>query len=451
MKEREMSRKVLSLVLVLAVAIGAFSAVSAQDDMGMESMIGPCPEGEATVTVAVGAVGAELETVQGQADRYMEMCSNITVELLEVPDSATERLGLYQQFWEAESSDLDVYQVDVIWAGIIAEHMIDFNEYASEEYIGEFFPNMIDGQTIDGRLVALPWFTDAAGLYYRTDLLEKYGLEVPETWADLEAAAQTIQEGEREETGNQDFFGYVWQGNAYEGLTCDAHEWLISATGNTFITPEGEVTVNDPAFVEFLETAADWVGGISPEAVTTYQEEESRAVWQAGNAAFMRNWPYAWGLGNEEDSPIAGNFEYVPLPVGESGQTGACLGGWQLGVTQYSDNVDAAAHVAKFLASPDEQLERAIGPFGANPTIPALYEDERLLEANPLFERMGPILETAVARPSGVTAERYNEASTIFFSNIHDVLTGQTDAQTAVEDIELDLEDLLAEMGMDGM
>ncbi len=435
-------KRPMSFVLVLALLLTAFisvSTVGAQDTF-------VCPEGEADIVVAAGAVGVEFELVQEQAARYMELCPNVVVTALETPDLATDRLGLYQQFWEAQSADVDLYQVDVIWAGIIAEHMLDMKEYLTQEQIDQYFPAMIAGQTIEDRLVAIPWFTDAAGLYYRTDLLEKYDLAVPATWDELTAAAQTIQDGERAE-GNTEFWGYVWQGNAYEGLTCDAHEWLVSETGETFISPDGVVNVNNPEFVAALERAAGWVGSISPDAVTTYGEEESRGVWQAGNAAFMRNWPYAYGLGNADDSAVAGLFDYAPLPSGAA-RAAACLGGWQLAVSKYSDNPDAAASVAIFMTSPEEQKLRALSPQGANPTIPALYEDPELEAANPLFARMGPILATAVARPSGVTAERYNDASTIFFSNVHSVLTGSTDAQTAVEDMELDLQDLLEEMAV---
>jgi trehalose/maltose transport system substrate-binding protein len=428
--------------MVLALLLAAFSgvAVRAQD------MMMACPEGEAEIVIAAGAVGVEFELVQEQADRYMAMCPNITVRLLETPDLATDRLGLYQQFWEAQTSDVDIYQTDVIWAGIIAEHVVDLNEYAPAGYFDQFFPAMVAGQNIEGRQVAIPWFTDAAGLYYRTDLLEKYGVEVPTTWDELTAAAQIIQDGERAE-GNSEFFGYVWQGNSYEGLTCDAHEWLVSETGETFISPMGEINVNNPAFVAALERAAGWVGSISPTGVTTYGEEDSRAVWQAGNAAFMRNWPYAYGLGNSEGSAVAGLFDYAPLPAGAV-TSAACLGGWQLAVSAYSDAPAAAASVALFMASYDEQKLRALSPQGANPTIPALYDDPELIDANPLFARMGPILATAYPRPSGITAARYNDASVIFFSNIHGVLTGATDAQTAVEDMELDLQDLLEDMGM---
>jgi trehalose/maltose transport system substrate-binding protein len=436
-----MFRKGFGLLFVLALVLGAFGVATAQDDL----LPLPCPEGDVSLTVAGGAVGAEYELVLEQLQGYTDLCPNVTFDLLEMPDSATDRLNFYQQIWEAQSPEVDVFQTDVIWAGIIAPNVVDLLEYLPEGYLDQFFPNMVAGQNIEGRQVAIPWFTDAAGLYYRTDLLEKYDVEVPTTWAELEAAAQTIQDGEQAE-GNADFYGYVWQGNAYEGLTCDAHEWLVSETGNTFITPEGEINVNNPEFVAALERAAAWVGGISPEAVTTYQEEESRAVWQAGNAAFMRNWPYAYNLGNAEDSVIADSFGYAPLPSGEAGAA-ACLGGWQLAVSAYSDNIEASVSVAAYLGGDTVQLARALSPQGNNPTIPALYETPEL-SADPLFSSMGPILETAFARPSGITAERYNEASTIFFSYVHEVLTGANDAQTAVEDMEADLEDLVSELEM---
>jgi len=430
-------RKFFSLAVVLALIVGSFAVGYADAHMA-------CPEGEAEIVIAAGAVGVEFEVVTEQANRYMEMCPNISITLLETPDLTTDRLGLYQQFWEAQSPEVDIYQTDVIWAGIIAPHVVDMNEFVDEEYVAQFFPAMVEGQTIDGRLVAIPWFTDAAGLYYRTDLLEKYDVAVPTTWDELTEAAAIIQEGERAE-GNEEFFGFVWQGNSYEGLTCDAHEWLVADTGQTFITPEGEVNVNNEAFIAALERAAGWVGTISPEAVVTFGEEESRAVWQAGNAAFMRNWPYAYGLGNAEGSAVAGLFDYAPLPAGAV-TSAACLGGWQIAVSAYSENPAAAASVAAFMASYDEQLIRALSPQGTNPTIPALYEDPALIEANPLFSRMGPILATAVARPSGFTAERYNTASQIFFTGVHSVLTGEVDAQTAVEDMEIDLQDLVDEI-----
>jgi trehalose/maltose transport system substrate-binding protein len=446
-----MRRKTLILLVVAAfTALFVASLVSAQDateeataEAGGEAAAMTCPEGGGTVTVAAGAVGQELELAQDAAARYMEMCPDVNVEVLETPDLATDRLGLYLQFLQAQSADVDVYQIDVIWPGILAEHMVDLTPYVSEEVLASHFPAIVENNTVDGSLVAIPWFTDAGLLYYRTDLLEKYSLEAPTTWDELEAAATTIQDGERAE-GNADFWGYVWQGNAYEGLTCDALEWQVSHGGGMIVSPEGEIQVNNEGFITALDRAAGWVGTISPDGVTSYAEEDARGVFQAGNAAFMRNWPYAYALGNAEDSVIAGNFDVSPLPTTEDNPNAATLGGWQLSVSRYSDNVDAAASVALFLASADEQKTRAIeGSY--NPTIMSLYEDEDVLATVPFFGSLYDVFTSAVARPSTVTAEQYNDVSVLYFTAVHSVLTGENDTQTAVEDLELDLQDLLGD------
>jgi trehalose/maltose transport system substrate-binding protein len=165
-------------------------------------------------------------------------------------------------------------------------------------------------------------------------------------------------------------------------------------------------------------------------------------VWQAGNAAFMRNWPYAYSLGNADDSPIAGLFDVSPLPAGASGAGAATLGGWQLAVSKYSDHPAEAADLALFLASYEEQKVRAIeGSF--NPTIMSLYEDADVLEATPFFGSLYDVFINAVARPSTATAPQYAQTSEIFYEGVHSVLTGDNDAMTAFEEMEADLQDLL--------
>jgi trehalose/maltose transport system substrate-binding protein len=398
-------------------------------------------DAEVTLNIIAGSVGQEGEIVAAQVDRYMAACPNITVNITARPDSATDTLGQYLQFFEAQSGDIDVYQFDVIWPGVLSEHLVDLGEYLDEDVVASHFAAIVNNNTVEGRLVGLPWFTDAGLLYYRTDLLEKYGYTAaPATWDELEEMAATIQDGERGE-GNAEFWGYVWQGNAYEGLTCDALEWQESSLGGVIITPEGVVDVNNDAAIEAFDRAAGWVGSISPEGVVSYMEEEARGTWQAGNAAFMRNWPYAYSLGNADDSPIAGLFDVAPLPGAEAGESAATLGGWQLGVSKYSENVDAAVALAAFLASEDEQKTRAIeGSY--NPTIGSLYSDEDVLAAAPFFGSLFDVFTNAVARPSTVSGTLYPEVSELYYAAVHSVLTGETDAETAMADLEAALIDL---------
>ncbi|MBS3810569.1 MAG: ABC transporter substrate-binding protein [Halanaerobiales bacterium] len=420
-------KRSLTILLVVGLLFTMNLNIFAQDDIEL--------------TIAGGAVGEELQLTQKAAKIFEEKYPGVSVEVLSTPDLANDRLGLYLQFLEAESPNVDVYQIDVIWPGDLAQHFLDLNEYGAEEVAGEHFQAIIENNTVDGELVAMPWFTDAGLLYYRQDLLDKYDLELPKTWEELERAAKTIQTGERA-AGNQDFWGFVWQGNAYEGLTCDALEWIHSNGGGAIVNSDKEITIYNEKAVEAVEMAGNWVGYISPPGVTGMAEEDARKAWEAGNAAFMRNWPYAYSLGNQEGKVIAGKYDVAPLPAGDSGSGSATLGGWNLAASKYSNNPEWAAKLALFMAGDEVQKLRATeGSF--NPTIKNLYKDEDVLEANPFFGKLYDVFTNAVARPSTQTAPQYNQTSELFFQAVHKVLTGEEDADSALAYLELDLQDLL--------
>ena len=427
----------VAMMLVLA-ACGGDGGTDDTAEPGTDTTDGGTGE-EITLRIFAGNVGSELQSTQEIADAFMAENPGITVEVVSTPDFVEDRLGVYLQLFEAQSSEGDVFQIDVIWPGDLAEHFVDLNEYGGADQVANHFPAIVENNTVDGKLVAIPWFTDAGLLYYRTDLLEKYDLEPPTTWAELEAAAQTIQDGERA-AGNQDFWGYVFQGNAYEGLTCNALEWVASAGGGSIIEPDGTITIANDAAIDIINQAAGWVGTISPPGVTAYGEEDSRGVWQAGNAAFMRNWPYAYSLGNADDSEIAGLFDVSPLPGATAGQSAATLGGWQLAVSAYSEHPEEAAELAFFMASEQEQKRRAI-EYSLNPTIESLYDDAEVLEASPFFGSLFSVFTNAVARPSTATAPNYADVSSLFFNAVHGVLTGGADAGDALSELELDLEE----------
>jgi trehalose/maltose transport system substrate-binding protein len=388
----------------------------------------------ATISISCGAVGLELQLCQEGANGWAEATGN-QVNVISTPNSATERLALYQQILAANSADIDVYQIDVIWPGILASHFIDLAEHVDQATVDEHFEAIVQNNTVDDRLVAMPWFTDAGILYYRTDLLDKYGKEPPTTWQELTEIAREIQAGERAE-GNNRMLGFVFQAKAYEGLTCDALEWIDSFGGGTIVDDEGAITINNDNAAAALELAASWVGDIAPEGVLNYAEEESRGVFQSGNAVFMRNWPYAWALGNAPDSPIAGKIGVSQLPKGgDDGKHTGVLGGWQLAVSKYSQNAELAVDLVRHLTSAEEQKRRAIkGSY--NPTIAALYQDEEILAATPFFGELHDTFTNAVARPSRVTGEKYNQVSSEFFNAVHAVLSGKTDAASSLEALE---------------
>ena len=386
-----------------------------------------------------GSVGKAVENFKALVKPWEDATGN-TVTMVPMPASTSDQFGQYRLWLAAGATDIDVYQTDVIWAPQLADHFVDLAEVA-KDLTPTHFPSIIESQTVAGKLVALPIFTDAPALYYRKDLLEKYGVAVPKTWDELTAAATKIQEGERA-TGKADFWGYVWQGNAYEGLTCDALEWVKSFGGGQIVEADGTISINNEKAVKALETAAGWVGTISPEGVLAYGEEESRGVWQTGNAAFMRNWPYAYTLGNGDDSAVKGLFDVTTLPVGAEGDTSAAtLGGWNVAVSKYSKHQDVAISLAMYLAGPEAQKARAISE-SALPTIVALYDDADIAAAQPIIPQWKAVFMNAVPRPSAPTLGKYNEVSSKFWSAVHETLSGNGSAADNLAGLEADLTDL---------
>lgn len=271
--------------------------------------------------------------------------------------------------------------------------------------------------------------------------MEKHGKAPPKTWDELAATAKEIQEKERA-AGQADLWGYVFQGNAYEGLTCNALEWVKSSGGGQIVEPDGTISINNEKAAAAIDRIKGWIGTISPQGALAYQEEESRGVWQTGNAVFMRNWPYAYALGNGDDSAVKAKFAVTPLPTATDGdQPSSTLGGWNLAVSKYSDDQEAAISLVKFLASPEVQKQRAI-QLSNLPTVAALYDDAEIAKAQPFMPAWKPIFESAVPRPSAVTKVKYNEVSAKFWNAVHNTLSGNG---TAAENLEL-LEVELTEM-----
>lgn len=386
------------------------------------------------LTIVHGSVGRDQEVLRGQLDRF-EAETGHSVTIVSMPESTTDQFGQYRLWLSAQSPDIDVYRLDVIWAPQLAQHFVDLAPHV-EDIIDEFVPAAVESQTVDGRLIALPMFLGAPALYYRSDLLEQYDEAVPTTWQEMTDTAQRIMEAERA-AGNDNMFGFVFQGAAYEGLTCNAQEWIVSYGGGRIVEQDGSIEINNPAAAEALTLAASWVGGIAPEGVLNYTEEDARGVFQSGNSVFMRNWNYAYALAAGEDSPVRGNFEVTTLPTGggEGQNSAATLGGWHLGVSQYSEHQDAAIELVRFLNNYDNQKERAI-VTSRPPTLLAVYDDPDVAAEQEFIPLWRPVVENALPRPSAAVGRNYNEVSSAFWTAVHDTLSGNGTAEENLTQLE---------------
>ena len=384
-----------------------------------------------TVAISCGTVGQEFELCRQGAEAWAQKTGH-QVKMVSGPTDASEQLTMFQQQLLARADDIDVFRLDVVWPGILGAHFIDLRPFIPDDIVQQHFPAIVRNNTVDGRLVAMPWFTDAGLLYYRKDLLEKHGQKPPTTWQELATVARTILQAERA-AGQDKLQGFVFQAKAAETLTCNALEWIDSFGGGSIVADDGRVTINNPQAQEALKTAASWIDTISPRGVLTYEEEGARGVFQSGNAIFMRNWPYAWSLANAPDSLIRGKVGVMALPRGgPGGKSTGTLGGWNLGVSRYSQRPEIAADLVKYLTSAEEQKRRSIAA-SFNPTIASLYKDPDVLAANPFYTQLLDTFTNAVARPSRVTGPKYSRVSADFRNAVHSILSGQATAEEKLQ------------------
>lgn len=405
-----MGKRVLNLLILVVFLSVPFLLMSCAQ-----------PEERITLSIVGGASGRELEMTVAAVQRFMELHPDIRVVIRPSPRTNLERLEFYDTLLKQKSKELDVLLIDVVWVGAMAEHAVDLNEYLTREQVEQYFPSTIRNNTSDNKLVGIPWFIDVPSLYYRVDLLEKYEFSgPPTTWDELEEMSRKIAEGERNE-GNLGFYGYLWQGSPYEGLTCNALEWQFSAGGGNFIDLYGKPNLSNPEALNAFKRAAGWVGTISPRQVLRFDEDDSRLIWQKGNAAFLRGWSNVYSLA-QQDEDISGKFAVGPLPTGSSEGAGV-LGGWQLMVSKYSDYPEQAATLVSYLAGIEEQKIRAI-EASYSPAVRSLYSDPEVLASVPFFEGLDKVFDKLITRPSTQTGSKYPAVSRIYFQSVFDILSG---------------------------
>jgi trehalose/maltose transport system substrate-binding protein len=391
---------------------------------------GKSPDGITLTLIDQSWVDKESQGRINEELRRFTDWSGIRVDVLPAPEAAVEQLATWRKLLEGRARVPDVYAVDVIWPGILADELLDLKSYIPAQEIAAHFPELIANNTVNGRLVALPYNTSAGLLFYRVDLLRQYGYRAPpKTWDELERMAARIQAGERAK-GSQDFWGYVWQGAPSEALTCNALEWQVSEGAGTIIE-DGKISVDNPRTICAWGRAARWVGSVSPPGVVVYKEWDAFNRWQAGQAAFMRNWTSAYVAARAPGSPTRDRFDIAPLPRGQTGSA-ATLGGNGYAVSRYSLHPGEAVMLVRFLCGRDEQRRRCLN--AAEPaTIPDLYDDREVLTVNPYFSTILRIYRTGLAsRPSTATGKMYPEVSRAYYEAVHVVLTGQKTAAEAV-------------------
>jgi len=397
--------------------------------------------GAPVLTLSGSAVGREADVVRGQLARFEAAHPPLQVRLRATPDGADERRQLYVQWLNAHVPDPDVLQVDVIWTPEFAAAgwLLPLDSFGPD--VADFLPAAVAANRWNGRLYALPWFVDVGMLYWRTDLMAA----APR---DLDALAAEATRAVAAQGAAAPSFGFVWQGARYEGLVTVFVEHL-GAFGGAILDDQGAVVVDSEASVRALTFMRDaiWTAHVVPPSVLTWQEEQVRFAFQNGQAAFMRNWPYAYALLRDgAESRVAGRFDVAPMPATAAGAPTAALGGSQLAINARTDQPAAAYALVSYLTAPEQMLERArlagqfparLAPYGTAALDAALGLDTSAIRA---------LIERAVPRP---VTPVYSQLSDILQVRLHRALSRQQAPRAALAEAAVEMRRALHRAGLD--
>jgi multiple sugar transport system substrate-binding protein len=317
----------------------------------------------------------------------------------------------------------------VIWPAQFGAHQlaVPLSDYLPPSYFAQFAPGLVAGASYKGKVYGSPLFEDQGFMYYRKDLLAKEGLSPPTTWEQLESDAQKLQKAGLVK------YGFVWQGASYEGLTCNFMEYLASAGGTATNSGYTAATLDSPAAIKAVTFMRSLItSGVTPAAITTFQEPQAMATFQTGQAAFLRNWDYAYSAAI---SPAAGGkltasqvgVEPMPAFAGQPTPGYSNIGGWNMYINPHSKNVAADLTFIKFLASPTAQ-DILAADYGEIPTTTAVRDAASTAALNPVFAIVSKT--KLVPRPAGTP--NYPALSTAIYTNVNAALAGSVSPSAAM-------------------
>lgn len=414
-------KKVLGILLAITMVAAMMLAVpaSAEEQTTINLFYG---------TDSTGALSQAIEAFEAAYPQYK-------VNWIEAPASQDTSHDMLVTSLAAGESIYDVYSCNVIWPAEFSQagYCLPLDRFMERDGfdLEAYSQGYIDAYTFQGKMWGMPWYGNVGLLYYRSDIIDT----PPATWDELiEMSKAHVGEG-----GTTT--GYAMQSAQYEGLVCNALEF-IGSYGGTIVDGDGNITINNDGVRNGLAMMKKVVdAGIVPENFNAFMENECLNMFNSGEAIFMRNWPGSYVTATNPDaSQVADKVGITLLPAGDVGSA-ATLGGWGWMINRNTEHADAAWEFVKFITGEEGQKINAL-VGGQLPTYMPLYDDEEILAKLPHFAYMRQSLEAAFARPVSPIYTALSESMQI---NISNILLGQSTVEDAVTTMETQMTEKLAE------
>ena len=358
-------------------------------------------------------VDATAEPVRGFNERH----DDLQIEVVRGPLDTDALSDLAVSSLLLGESPFDLLLMDLTWTAKYAEAgwLEPLEPLLGADALEPFLSGSQPGSRFNGHIWRIPLQGDTGLLYWRTDLMER----PPRDTVELERISRRLQRQGKVR------WGYLWQGRQYEGLSCVVLEALQAFGGRWWQEDDGLAGGHTALDSTQSVRAVGWLqhlirSGVSPPAVAGFAENESLQLFAAGEAAFLRNWPYALALINQGDGPVAGRVAAVPMVGAPGHQGGGTLGSWGFSLLRHAPHPHAAAEVIRWFTGEEMQRHLAV-EYGYAPTRRSIYEDRALLSQLPLLAVQRQALESAVARP---TTAVYAQLSDVLQRQVNSLLTG---------------------------
>jgi multiple sugar transport system substrate-binding protein len=384
----------------------------------------PVTNGIGPITFAIGQDNPGW--LQGVIAGWNERYPNQKVTLLLLPEASNDQLAQLVANLQAKSDEYDVIDMDVIWTAEFASNGWIIPLPESQFPLDKFLKPAVATAMYQGRLYAVPDYSNADLLYYRKDILAKAGVQPPKTWEQLQQLAETV-------APKYGLYGYAGTFAPYEGLTVN-FATAVQSAGGSILSPEGtKVTVDSPQALRGLEFLVNgFRQGWIPKVALTYEEESSQTAFEAGKFLFLDNWPdvYAALSTPGPQNKVYGKVGVAPLP-GPAGPGSSSLGGANLAISAFSQHQQTALNFIKYMTHETSEVQMLKqGSFP--PVLTQLYTDKSLWRSYPYLPVLEQAINSAQPRPA---ITNYDQASLAISSAVYEALIDEEQPQQALAEM----------------